>query len=134
MIRRLPLISAAVVSGFFALTRILPLSTMGDPAFDTPMVRLRRYDGFLVFVPHLIAFLGASWLAFHGSSLWAIAAVGLSAAAFAVFVTEQARLIRHRDLILPHDQAMAQLWVSLWACFALAFGAAFALGRHDARR
>lgn len=134
MIRRLPPISAAVVSGSFGLTRIFPLSTMGDPAFDTPMVRLRQYEGFFVFVPHLIAFWGALWLAFRGCSLWAMTAAGLSAAAFAVFITEQARLIRHGDLILPHDQAMAQLWVSRWACFALAFGAAFALGRHDARR
>lgn len=134
MIRTLSLISAVLVAGFFALTLVFPLSTMGDPAFDTPLLRVRWYGGFFVFVPHLIAFLGALWLALRGRSLWALAAAGLSLAAFAVFVTEQDRLIRYGDLILPHDQAMAQLWVSRWASFGLALGAALALWRDHARR
>lgn len=134
MIRQIPLISAALVAGFFALTLIFPLSTMGDPAFATPMLRARWYDGFLVFVPHLVAFLGALWLALRGRSLWAFAAAVLSLAAFGVFFTEQDRLIRYGDLILPHDQAMAQLWLSRWACFGLALSATLALWREHARR
>ena len=134
MIRQIPLISSALVAGFFGLTMTFPLSTMGDPAFDTPLLRVRWYGGFLVFVPHLVAFWGALWLAFRGRSLWALAAAILSLAAFGVFFTEQDRLIRYGDLILPHEQAMAQLWLSRWACFGLALSAALALWRDHARR
>lgn len=131
---RLPLIAAVLVAGFFALTLVFPLSTMGDPAFDIPMLRARWYGAFYVFVAHLAAFVGALVLAWRWRSLWALASAVLSLAAFAVFFVEEGRIIRYGDLILPHDLAMPLVFQSQLATFGLAAAAAVALWRAYARR
>ena len=124
---------AGVVAGFFALTLIWPLSTMGDPAYDIPMLRARWYGGFYIFVPHLLAGLVAGALAVRHRSPWALASAVLSMAAFWVIFTEEARFIRFGDLILPAEATLPRLWLSKIASFGLSLTALTALWRGHAR-
>lgn len=133
MLWRVTMAAAMAVAGFFALTFVFPVNTMGDPAFDIPMLRARWYGTWLVIVAHGIAVLGAFWLGLRGRSLWALAAGFLSLGAFAVFFVEESRLIRYGELTMPYEQAMQALFWSRLASLSLAVLAAFSLWRAHAR-
>ncbi len=125
--------AAALVAGFFALTLVLPLNTMGDPAYDIPMLRVRWYLGFFIFVPHMVAVLGGLALTIRHRSLWHLARVLASLANFALFFVEEGRFIRYGDLTMPHEVAMPLLWQSRAACAALAGLCALMFWRGHAR-
>lgn len=133
MLWRFGMVCAGIVAGFFALTLIWPLSTMGDPAYDIPMLRARWYGAFYIFVPHVLAVIVAGILALRQSSLWALAAAFLAAGAFWVIFTEEARFIRFGNLILPAEASIPHLWLSKLASLGLSLAGLFALWRSHAR-
>jgi|GEM_PF-3706551 len=133
MVWRGAMVAAALVAGFFALTFVFPLNTMGDPAYDIAMLRARWYGDGLIFVPHGIATLGAGWLAVRQHSLWALFAALFALATFAVFFGEEGRFIRYGSPTMPHEEAMPKLFLSRLATLGLSLLALFSLWRTDAR-
>jgi hypothetical protein len=102
-------VPALAVACFFAATLVLPLTTMGDPAFDIPLLRARWYSGFGVVWLHLALVLGLIWrMARHPG--WAPAA-GLiaSATALILMLAEEGQLVQHGSLTLPHADALFRL-------------------------
>ena len=115
--------SLALVVGvalFLMITLVLPLDTMGDPVFDTALLRARWYKGWAVLAAHIAATLGMAALAITGGRRgWAIAALMAGLAAMTVMVVEESRIISHGALIGPPDAAALRLTISRWAAFVL---------------
>ena len=108
-------LGAGVTAGYFAATLVLPLSTRGDPIYDTAMLRTRWYGNLGVVWCHLAALLAG-------------------VAALAVIVVEEGLVIRYGDLVEPRALAEWRLRISRWTSAALAGGMVFALWRaRDAR-
>lgn len=128
MIRKVTLAARALVARSFAQILVRPVRTMGNPAFGMPMPRRRlRADGPIP-VAHVAGVPGA--IALRARVLFA----GLLLLADLVLSgLEERRLIRHGDLILPRDEAMAALLRSRSGCFALSIMTLFCLWRSDAR-
>lgn len=125
---------AAGVALFLAATLVLPLNTMGDPVFDTAMLRARWYTGWGVLAAHIAAILGMAALAITGGRRgWAIAALLAGLAAMAVMVVEESRMISYGALIGPPDAAALRLTISRWAAFVLQTLSVFALWTAHAR-
>lgn len=133
MLWKVTMAAAGLVAAFFAATLVLPLTTMGDPAYDIPMLRQRWYSGLFVFVPHLVAVLGGLALTIRARSPWPLAAALSSLAAFGMFFVEEGRFIRYGDLTMAHDLAMPLLWQSRAGCAALAALSAALFWRGHAR-
>lgn len=132
---RLAFGGAAVTAGFFALTTFMPLSTRGDPIYDTAMLRARWYGNWAVVWFHLAALLGALVLLVAGPRRWwALAAMMAGIGAFGVITAEEGLVIRYGDLIEPRSLAEWRLRVSRWASAALAGVMAYSLWRHHAAR
>lgn len=125
---------ALAVTGFFAATLILPLDTVGDPAFDVPMLRARWYFGFGLFWLHLALLAGLFWQMIRAPGLAAAAALALTATGLVLILAEESQLIRHGDLILPHDASMFRLKLNRLATAALSLSALIAVWRLHARR
>ena len=126
MIRKVTLAARALVAGSFAQILVRPVRTMGNPAFGMPRRRLRA-DGPIP-VAHVAGVPGA--IALRARVLCA----GLLLLADLVLSgLEERRLIRHGDLILPRDEAMAVLLRSWSGSFALSIVALFCPWRSDAR-
>lgn len=108
------------VTLFLMITLVLPLDTMGDPVFDTALLRARWYKGWAVLAAHIAATLGMAALAITGGRRgWAIAALLAGLAAMTVMVVEESRMISHGALIGPPDAAALRLTISRWAAFVL---------------
>ncbi|PLL14141.1 hypothetical protein C0V75_01430 [Tabrizicola sp. TH137] len=132
---RVAVLSAGVTAGYFAATVVLPLSTRGDPIYDTAMLRARWYGDLGVVWCHLAALLGALVLLAAGPRRgWCLAALLAGGAALAVIVVEEGLVIRYGDLIEPRSLAEWRLTASRWTTAALSGGMVFALWRaRDAR-
>jgi hypothetical protein len=128
-------LGAGVTAGYFAATLVLPLSTRGDPIYDTAMLRTRWYGNLGVVWCPLAALLGAMVLLVAGPRRgWALAALLAGVAALAVIVVEEGLVIRYGDLVEPRALAEWRLRISRWTSAALAGGMVFALWRaRDAR-
>ena len=108
------------VALFLMITLVLPLDSMGDPVFDTALLRARWYKGWAVLAAHIAATLGMAALAITGGRRgWAIAALLACLAAMTVMVVEESRMISHGALIGPPDAAALRLTISRWAAFVL---------------
>ena len=108
------------VALFLMITLVLPLDTMGDPVFDTALLRARWYTGWGVLVAHIAATLGMVALAITGGRRGgAIAALLACLAAMRVMVVEEGRMISHGALSGPPDAAALRLTISRWAAFVL---------------
>ncbi len=108
------------VALFLMITLVLPLDSMGDPVFDTALLRARWYKGWAVLAAHIAANLGMAALAITGGRRgWAIAALLAGLAAMTVMVVEESRMISHGALIGPPDAAALRLTISRWAAFVL---------------
>ncbi|EEW26272.1 hypothetical protein [Rhodobacter ferrooxidans] len=124
------MLGLAVVAAFFAATLVLPLTTMGDPTYDTAMLRTRWWAG--LGVPLLqIAVLGLlGGLAVRRPARgWGILALVCTLAGFGLMWVEQARIIQYGDLRGTAAEAALRLLVSRWATFALALAALLAGGQ-----
>lgn len=131
---RATLIAAGIVAVFFAATAVLPLSTMGDPSYDIPMLRTRWFGQFGVVWSLLFALLSSLLLAVLRRSLAAVgAAVALLAVGYAM-VTEEGRFIEYGLLIGAHDEAMVRLAWARGVTLALSLAAVALLWRVDVRR
>lgn len=121
---RVALVLLAVLFLFFAATLVLPLTTMGDPVFDIPMLRVRWYGGYGVFFVHAGSILLLPVLVLSANDRWemfaSFAALAGSIGLLVVFVSEEARIIRYGDIIGPYEQARERLAASRGFCFALA--------------
>ena len=108
------------VALFLMITLVLPLDTMGDPVFDTALLRARWYKGWGVLAAHIAATLGMAALAITGGRRgWAIAALLAGLAAMTVMVVEESRMISYGALIGPPDAAALRLTISRWTAFVL---------------
>lgn len=132
---RLAFGGAAITAGFFALTTVLPLSTRGDPIYDTAMLRARWYGNWAVVWCHLAALLGALALLVAGPRRWwALAALVAGIGALGVITFEEGSVIRYGDLIEPRSLAQWRLTASRWASAGLAGVMAYGLWRCHAAR
>lgn len=121
------------VAGFFMATLVLPLDTLGDPAFDIPQLRRRWFEGFGVNWIHIGLVLGLIWrMARHPGRAVAVA-LAASATALTLMQVEEEQLIRHGTLILPHDASMFRLNVNRFGTAALSVIALLAFWRAHAR-
>ena len=126
---------AAVTAGFFALTTFMPLSTKGDPIYDTAMLRARWYGNWAVVWCHLAALLGALVLLVAGPRRWwALAALVAGIGALGVIAFEEGLVIRYGDLIEPRSLAEWRLRIGRWASAGFAVLMAFGLWRWHAAR
>lgn len=108
------------VTLFLMITLVLPMDTMGDPVFDTALLRARWYTGWGVLAAHIAATFGMAALAITGGRRgWAIAALLAGLAAMTVMVVEESRMISYGTLIGPPDAAALRLTISRWAAFVL---------------
>lgn len=124
---------ALAVAGFFAVTLILPIDTMGDPAFDIPQLRARWFTGFGIVWLQLALIVGLVFWAIKRPS-WAVTAALVSTAvALGLMVVEEGQLIRHGALILPHDAAMFRLNTNRVMTCVFSLATLLALWRVDAR-
>ncbi len=128
MIPKVTLAARALVAGGFAQILARPVRTMGNPAFGMPMPWRRLRAGVPVLVAHVAGVPGAIASRAHvlGARLLLLADFVLSGLA-------KGRLIRHGDLILPRDEAMAMLFRPWSGSFALSIVTVFCLWRSDAR-
>ena len=127
---RVALAGAAVTAGYFAVTLVLPLRTMGDPIYDTAMLRARWYGAWGVVWCHLLALLGAVALLVAGPRRrWALVALLAGVGALGVIIVEEGRVIRFGDLIEPRELAAWRLMAGRWASALLSGGMLFALWR-----
>jgi hypothetical protein len=127
---RVALVGAAVTAGYFLATVLLPLSTRGDPLYDTAMLRARWYGGWGVVWCHLLALLGAAVLLVAGPRRWwSLAALLAGCGALAMIVVEEGLVIRFGDLIEPREQTAWRLTASLWTTALCSAGLLFALWR-----
>lgn len=122
------------VTLFLMITLVLPLEIVGDPVFDTALLRARWYTGWGVLAAHITAILGMAALAITGGRrVWAIAALLAGFAAMAVMVVEESRMISYGTLIGPPDAAALRLTISRWAAFLLSALSLFALWSAHAK-
>lgn len=122
------------VALFLMITLVLPMDTMGDPVFDTALLRARWYTGWGVLAAHIAATFGMAALAVTGGQRgWAIAALLASLAAMTVMVVEESRMISYGALIGPPDAAALRLTISRWAAFVLQTLSLFALWNAHAK-
>ena len=128
MIPKVTLAARALVAGGFAQILARPVRTMGNPAFGMPMPWRRLRAGGPVLVAHVAGVPGAI-----ASRARVLGARLLLLADFVLSGLAKGRLIRHGDLILPRDEAMAVLLRSWSGSFALSIVALFCLWRSDAR-
>ena len=127
---RVAMLGAGVTAGYFAATLVLPLSTLGDPIYDTAMLRARWYGHLGVVWCHLAALLAALVLLVAGPRRgWALAALLAGIGALAVITFEEGLVIRYGDLIEPRSLAEWRLRAGRWASAALSGGMVFALWR-----
>lgn len=118
----------AVLLCFFAATLVLPLTTMGDPVYDTAMLRARWYGVYGLLLVHagtcllLVAPIMSSP---SGREMLALkVAQAATLLLLVIFLIEEGRIVRYGDLIGTYDEARMRLAISRWACFVLA-GLAF---------
>lgn len=131
---RASLALGAAVTLFLMATLVLPLETVGDPVFDTALLRARWYAGWGVMAAHITAIFGMAALAITGGRrAWAIAALLAGLAAMTVMVVEESRMISYGALIGPHDAAALRLMISRWAAFVLSTLSLFALWTAHAK-
>lgn len=124
----------AGVTLFLMVTLVLPIDTVGDPVFDTALLRARWYSGWGVLATHIAAILGMAALAITGGRRgWAIAALLAGLVAMAVMVVEESRMISYGALIGPPDAAALRLTISRWAAFLLQAFSVFALWTAHAK-
>lgn len=131
---RAALTGAGVAFLYFAATLVLPLSTMGDPVFDTAMLRARWFEGRGILPLHLLALaVMAIRLATGPARGWAALALVSGTAALAVISVELDLVTRHGDLVEPRSLAEFRLTTGRWATFLLSGLSLWALwrGRHD---
>lgn len=122
------------VALFLAITLVLPMDTMGDPVFDTALLRARWYTGWGVLAAHIAVTFGMAALAVTGGRRgWAIAALLAGLAAMTVLVVEESRMISYGALIGPPDAAALRLTISRWAAFVLQTLSLFALWNAHAK-
>ena len=122
------------VTLFLMITLVLPMDTMGDPVFDTALLRARWYTGWGVLAAHIAATFGMAALAVTGGQRgWAIAAMLAGLAAMTVMVVEESRMISYGALIGPPDAAALRLTISRWAAFVLQTLSLFALWKAHAK-
>ena len=121
--------ATALVAAFFAVATLLPLDTMGDPAWDIPMLRARWYFGYLIFYVHLAAIVLTAIFGAARRSLWGGVALGLLGACLYVMLTEEPRFQAHGDLAGRHADAMVLLAWSRGATLVLSVAAVLALWR-----
>lgn len=77
---RVVLLALALVAGFFAVTLVLPLTTMGDPTYDIAMLRARWWVGFGIIYLQIGIVIGLALLLWHGAKVWIILASALTVA------------------------------------------------------
>ena len=128
MIPKVTLAARALVAGGFAQILARPVRTMGNPAFGMPMPWRRLRAGGPVLVAHVAGVPGAI-----ASRARVLGARLLLLADFVLSGLAKGRLIRHGDLILPRDEAMAMLFRPWSGSFALSIATLFCLWRSDAR-
>lgn len=128
MIPKVTLAARALVAGGFAQILARPVRTMGNPAFGTLMPWRRLRAGGPVLVAHVAGVPGAI-----ASRARVLGARLLLLADFVLSGLAKGRLIRHGDLILPRDEAMAMLFRPWSGSFALSIATLFCLWRSDAR-
>lgn len=116
---RLVLLGLAVVAGFFAVTLVLPLSTMGDPTYDTAMLRTRWWAGLYLPLVQLAAVLVLAGLWLRGAKGWIGLALLCSVAGLGVMMFEEISIIQYGDLRGTPDAAALRLAISRWATFGL---------------
>jgi hypothetical protein len=122
------------VALFLMITLVLPMDTMGDPVFDTALLRARWYTGWGVLAAHIAVTFGMAALAVTGGRRgWAIAALLAGLAAMTVLVVEESRMISYGALIGPPDAAALRLTISRWAAFVLQTLSLFALWNAHAK-
>lgn len=114
------LVLGAGVTLFLMVTLVLPFETVGDPVFDTALLRARWYAGWGVLAAHITAIFGTAALAITGGRrAWAMAALLAGFAAMTVMVVEESRMISYGTLIGPPDAAALRLTISRWTAFVL---------------
>lgn len=130
---RVVLLGLALVAGFFALTLVLPLTTMGDPTYDIAMLRTRWWLGFGILYVQIAVVIGLALMLWHGAKGWIALALGLTVAGFFVIGLEEGRIIAYGDVVGSYGDATRRLMVSRWATLGLAV-AALGAGLLAARR
>lgn len=124
---------AIAVAAFFATTLVMPLDTVGDPAFDIPMLRARWFTGFGIVWLHLALVLGLIWRMIRLPSLLTAMGLACLATALVLMLVEEGQLIRHGSLILPHEAAQFRLNFNRVMTALLALVGLIAVWRLDAR-
>lgn len=131
-VNRMTLVLLAVLFCFFAATLVLPLTTMGDPVYDTAMLRARWYGVYGLLLVHAgtILLLVVLILSCPSGREMLVLTVAQAATLLLalIFLAEEGRIIRYGDLIGTYDEAWMRLTISRWACFLLASLALLAQG------
>jgi hypothetical protein len=123
---------------FFAVTLVMPISTMGDPVYDTAMLRARWYGGFgiahsqIVAIPLLI--LLTLTAGDKRATVLTLAALVASVLLFVGFILEEGRIIQYGDLIGPRDAAERRLLISRLGTFGLSLIAVISLWQSRPHR
>ncbi|MGB8814411.1 MAG: hypothetical protein WCC57_14625 [Paracoccaceae bacterium] len=120
---RVVLLALAAVAVFFAVTLVVPLTTMGDPTYDTAMLRARWWVGFGVPLVQIGVVIGLVPLLFRGSTRWIVLTIGLVVLNCFAMGFEEGRIIAYGDVIGTYEEATARLLVSKWLTFGLALAA-----------
>ena len=121
----IPLASIQVV--FFLIVAVWPLSTVGDPAFDQIIVRLKMWDALLQ--PYwFLGFGFCMMLVARKESMWrnrlrGVLAIALMIAAHAVLLSEESRLIEYGGLAVPRGTALNAVFIDRIICPVLALAA-----------
>jgi len=130
---RVVLLALALVAGFFAVTLVLPLTTMGDPTYDIAMLRARWWVGFGIIYLQIGIVIGLALLLWHGAKVWIILASALTVAGGFGIAMEEGRIIAYGDVIGSYQDATQRLMISRWASFGTCI-AALMSGLLAARR
>jgi hypothetical protein len=120
----------AILALFFAVMAVVPLNTVGDPVFDTVMLRTRYWGGSGLGIAHLVAIpIWAALMLLAGSWRRALfSLLALAATAFGLFAImhEYGSLIEYGDLRDPSAIAAHKLRVSRLLTLGAALVAVFA--------